>query len=660
MFSALRRLNRPTVAYIHDLVMAALSFVLSLYLRVGADFSDYGFEFLVVGTAAFAAIAGLVYLWIDLYRGIWRYASINDLLAIVRAVTLIILVFLPVMFLTTRLADLPRSVVVINWFVLIILLAAPRILYRLLKDGRFDLSYHATEDQRIRVLLVGAGAGAEMFIQAMSRRTRSEYKVVAILDEAERRIGRHILGVPIMGTVNELSAVVGKLRGRGMVPQRLVVTKPDMPPDRLRQMVDEAGQLGLTVARLPRLTEFRMAGGEDVDVRPIALEDLLGRPQNVLNRGAVKALVSGRRVLVTGAGGTIGSELVRQLAAIAPSRLVLLDNSEFNLYAIEMEMRERAPDLPVRAVLADVRNRDRIEAVLGEERPELVFHAAALKHVPMVEAHPLEGVLTNVVGTRNVAEACRNNGVAAMVLISTDKAVNPSSVMGATKRLAESYCQALDVGGGAGHRATKYVTVRFGNVLGSTGSVVPLFQRQLAGGGPLTVTHPDIKRYFMTVHEAVELVLQASTLGIRDTDEGGADESDGKIFVLDMGEPIRIADLARQMIRLAGRQPDKDVHIVFTGLRPGEKLNEELFHAGEALQPTDIKGIMLAAPRTADYAFLARGLDELEHAATGGNASAGLSLVMRLVPEYRADSALLQAVAGRDDAPARTPTTGRP
>jgi len=323
---------------------------------------------------------------------------------------------------------------------------------------------------------------------------------------------------------------------------------------------------------------------------------------------------------------------------------VLVDNSEFNLYSIEMEIRERLPDLPVRAVIGDVRDRERINALIGAERPELVFHAAALKHVPMVEANPLEGVLTNVVGTRNVAEACRSHGVIAMVLISTDKAVNPTNVMGATKRLAESYCQALDVAGTAQANRTRFVTVRFGNVLGSTGSVVPLFQRQLAAGGPLTVTHPEIKRYFMTVREAVELVLQASALGVGGIEGAGAGES-GKIFVLDMGEPIRIVDLARQMIRLAGRRPDKDVQIVFTGLRPGEKLNEELFHAAEALQPTVVKGLQLADPRTADYAFLARGIDELQTAVNAGRVDTVLALITRYVPEYRADPALLQAVA---------------
>jgi FlaA1/EpsC-like NDP-sugar epimerase len=644
MLTFLRRLNRPTVAYVHDLVMAALSFVFSLYLRVGGEFTAYGTDFLLIGTASFAAIAGIVYLWMDLYRGIWRYASLNDLLAIARAVTLIILIFLPVMFLTTRLQDMPRSMVLINWFVLITLLGAPRILYRMLKDGRFELSYDRNQDQRIKVLLIGAGDAAEMFIQAMTRRTHSDYQPVAILDEAERRVGRHIRGIPVMGSTEDLTAVVERLRARGMPPQRLIFTKPDMAPERLRRLVDHAGQLGLTVARLPRLTEFRSAAGDEVEVKPVAIEDLLGRAQNVPNRGAMKALIAGRRVLVTGAGGSIGGELVRQLAEIGPSRMVLVDNSEFNLYSIEMEVRERLPDLPVRAVIGDVRDRDRIAALIGEERPELVFHAAALKHVPMVEANPLEGVLTNVIGTRNVAEACRVHGVAAMVLISTDKAVNPTNVMGATKRLAESYCQALDLAGAVQGGRTRFVTVRFGNVLGSTGSVVPLFQRQLAAGGPLTVTHPDIKRYFMTMREAVELVLQASALGVGGIDGAGAGES-GKIFVLDMGEPIRIVDLARQMIRLAGRRPDKDVQIVFTGLRPGEKLNEELFHAGEALQPTVLKGILLAAPRTADYAFLARGIDELQAAVAAARIDTVLSLIARSVPEYTADPALLQAVA---------------
>jgi O-antigen biosynthesis protein WbqV len=394
-------------------------------------------------------------------------------------------------------------------------------------------------------------------------------------------------------------------------------------------VLELAESVGATLARLPSLTDFRTSLGDDIEIKPVAVEDLLGRPQTVLDRASMKALVHGKRVLVTGAGGTIGSELVRQIAAFAPARLAMVDASEFHLYEIDLELHERFPELDRRAVLADVRDAGRIRRILAEETPELVFHAAALKHVPVVEAHTEEGVLTNAVGTRVVADACRANDVAAMVLISTDKAVNPSSLMGATKRIAESYCQALDIIESARPGGTRFVTVRFGNVLGSTGSVVPLFQRQLAAGGPLTVTHPDMTRYFMTVREAVELVLEASVLGL------GSGRRDGEIYVLDMGEPVHIIDLARQMILLAGLEPELDIKIEITGLRPGEKLFEEVLHDAEAVEPTAYPGILLAAPRTADHALLARALDELEAASRAGDRAEAIAIVRRLVPEYQ-------------------------
>jgi len=345
-------------------------------------------------------------------------------------------------------------------------------------------------------------------------------------------------------------------------------------------------------------------------------------------------LIHGRRVLVTGAGGTIGAELARQIATFFPGRLVLLDNGEFALYTIEMELRESHPGLAPVPLLRDVRERTQVDEVIAAEKPEIVFHAAALKHLPMVETNPIEGVLTNVIGSRNVAEAARAFGVSLVVMISTDKAVNPTSVMGASKRVAEGFCQALDLyearrGASLGY-GTRYVTVRFGNVLGSTGSVVPLFARQLAGGGPLTVTDPQVARFFMTVREAVELVLQASAL----SPALGAPETRGKIFVLDMGEPIKIVDLAHQMIRLAGLRPDRDIAIEYIGLRPGEKLCEELFHPSESLMPTENPAIRLAAPRTADYAMLARSIDELEDNARSRREERVLQILDRLVPEY--------------------------
>jgi len=428
-----------------------------------------------------------------------------------------------------------------------------------------------------------------------------------------------------------------------------VITAQGLSGAEARLLLDRADALAIPLARLPRLTEFQEtragAPGAALDqARPIALEDLLGRPQAVLDREAMARLIGGRRILVTGAGGTIGSELARQIAALSPARLVLVDNSEFLLYAIDGELRERWPELEIHPLLADVRERSRVDAVIAGEQPQIVFHAAALKQVPMVEANPIEGVLTNVVGSRNVAESARAHGAQLVVMISTDKAVDPASVMGATKRLAEAICQALDLDearrpgftslrASPASQGTRFVTVRFGNVLGSTGSVVPLFARQLAAGGPLTVTHPEVSRFFMTVREAVELVLEASaSMPVAD-----ADDSRGKIFVLEMGRPVKIVDLARQMIRLAGFTPERDVKISYIGLRPGEKLHEALFHAAESPVATRNPALRLAAPRTADYAVLARSIDELEEHARAGHEARALDLLHRLVPEYRTE-----------------------
>ncbi len=352
-----------------------------------------------------------------------------------------------------------------------------------------------------------------------------------------------------------------------------------------------------------------------------SLSRLLDRPQTVPDATALAALVCGRRVLITGAGGSIGSELSRQVAALGPVSLTLLDQGEYALYAIDLELSEKHPSVARAALLADIRDAARMQRIMARAQPELVLHAAALKHVPMVEADPAEGVRTNAQGTRIVADAARAAGCQTMVLISTDKAVNPSSVMGATKRLAEMYCQGLDT---AARRAggMRCVTVRFGNVLGSTGSVVPLFERQIAAGGPVTVTHPAMRRYFMTVEEAVGLILRAATLPDA-AEEGG-------IFVLDMGEPLPILDLARRMIRESGR----DIPIRFTGLRPGEKLDEELFHGSEPPFSTAHQGLLMARPRSGDAALVGRAIDELAVLAAQGQEAALLAQLARVVPDY--------------------------
>jgi O-antigen biosynthesis protein WbqV len=626
---------RALLAFSHDLAMAVLSFVIALYLRLGDDFWRYEPRRTFLYGVCFVAVAAGVFLLTGLYRGIWRYASLPDLFNITRAVTLTVLIFLPVMFVVTRLETLPRSTLLINWLVLIALLGGPRLGYRLFKDRGLDHMLERTiPPQIVYVLLISARDGADTFIRETTRDPNSVYRVVGVLSDSASRVGREIYGVPVLGTVDDLEAVVERLARRSRRPQKLIITPQGLEGAAIRQLFDRADALAIPLARLQRATELRQGLADLAKaLEPIAIEDLLGRPQAVLDREAMGRLIRGRRILITGAGGTIGSELARQIAALMPARLLLFDNGEFLLYAIDIELRERHPQLTVRPLLGDVRNRLRLDEVFAAERPEIVFHAAALKHVPMVELNPVEGVLTNIVGTRNVAEAARVHGVGLVVQISTDKAVNPTSVMGATKRVAESICQALDLheaqrGARAG-ASTRYVTVRFGNVLGSTGSVVPLFTRQLAAGGPLTVTDPEVTRYFMTVREAVELVLEATAAAANET------AGRGKIFVLDMGEPVKIVDLARQMIRLAGLRPERDVEIEFIGLRPGEKLHEELFHGAEAAMPTANPALRLAAPRTADYSVLARSLDELEEQARAANETRALALLRRIVPEYR-------------------------
>lgn len=608
--------------------MATVSFPISLYLRIGEGVFSYAEHYIVSGTLAFSIVAAVVFRICGLYRGVWRYASVNDMLAIVKAVSFTVLLFLPLLFLLTRMEDLPRSVPFINWLLLVLLLGGPRFAYRLFKDRGLDMVSVRTRHVRVPVLLIGAGDATESFIRQQHRDINAPYQVIGVVDEKGTRIGREIHGVPVVGGLEDIAKLIDEGMGqRGWTrPQRLVLTNERVDGAQVRDLLAITERKGLTLTRLPR--PARLSGVEEpMTVQPIAVEDVLGRSQAILDREPLSRLVKGRKILITGAGGTIGAELSRQIADLQPSQLSLLDNGEFALYQIDLELAELHPDIRRASILGDIRDRRRISDILEREKPDIVFHAAALKHVPMVESNPMEGILTNSIGTRNMADACLTADVKLMVQISTDKAVDPTSMMGATKRIAESYCQALDLAKET-QKKTRFVTVRFGNVLGSTGSVIPLFQRQLANGGPLTVTHPEVTRYFMTVREAIELVLLASALGLRDKN------ASGKIFVLDMGEPIRILDLAKQVIRLAGRIPDKDIKIEFTGLRPGEKLSESLLHPDEKLVSTNFVGLMLASPRTTNLAWLSKNLDELEKTSKNMEFERTSSIMRDLVPEF--------------------------
>ena len=547
---------------------------------------------------------------------------------------------------------------IIHALTLLVLLGSLRIVYRL-SQGR---SFGGGSAQTQRVLLVGADEAADLFIRAVRRERGTPLRVVGLLARGRHQPGRRIHGVPILGTLADAGAVLDRLARRERRPDGLIVTDPELRGADLAAVIRAAERLGVPVGRVPDPTALSPANR--VELRPVAIEDLLNRPQVTLDRAAMARLVAGHRVLVTGAGGTIGAELARQVAALGPELLVLLDHGEFALWQVDLELAELAPAVPRRSVVADIRDRIRLRALFDEHRPEIVFHAAALKHVPIVEANPSEGMLTNIVGSREVADAARNAGTAEMVLISTDKAVNPSSLMGASKRAAEMYCQSLDIAARQGGGGLRCVTVRFGNVLGSTGSVVPLFRRQLERGGPLTVTHPDMQRYFMTVSEAVGLVLQASAVGAADGGDqpggqmGGQMDGqteallrNGGIFVLDMGEPVKIVDLARQMIRLAGLRPDQDVPIRYTGLRPGEKLFEELFHGHEPPLPTGHPGLLMATPRTEDARAVGQALDAINSACRAGRPDDALALLKRLVPEFAHNPDGTVPAAGRSAVP---------
>jgi O-antigen biosynthesis protein WbqV len=615
---ARRRLARVGVNIALDGGLAALAVLLASWL---ANPAHPGPEPRALPAAGALAI-WLIGVPVGLSRLHWRFTSLGDL-ALAGGAGLVAAVLLTLLLLGAGFDLASASFPVLLVLCMVLALTVPRMLYRLARQKA------PAKDGVTSAILVGTGETAELFLAALARFAEAPYRVVGLVGLSARHTGRRIQGYDILGDAGQADALLGRLGLAGNLPDLLIITAPEFAGDDLALLLAAGEKHGVRVLRAPSLTALAPAETLKLQLQPIAIEDLLNRRQVALDRVGMARLIAGRRVLVTGAGGSIGAELARQVAGLQPAEILLLDNGEFALWQIDLELAELQPGVARRAVIGDVRDAARMLEVCEAFRPDLVFHAAALKHVPIVEANPLEGLQTNVLGTRAVADAAAASGAALMVLISTDKAVNPSSVMGASKRLAEMYCQGLDVAARRGDAKLRCVTVRFGNVLGSTGSVVPLFRRQLTQGGPLTVTHPDMQRYFMTVREAVGLVLQASMVG-----SGPAAIQDGGIFVLDMGEPVKIVDLARQMIRLAGLRPDVDIQIRFTGLRPGEKLFEELFHGSERPSPTGFAGLLMASPRTADLLQVRTAIDGIRDAAAGGDAAGALQILARLVPEF--------------------------
>jgi O-antigen biosynthesis protein WbqV len=578
----------------------------------------------------YLTISGLSLEWSRTNRMIWRYVSFRDLLRLIQAVSIAVIGLFIIEFglLHPDMAVLESMViwsVALIWTATLAFLVVPRLVARMWNEQRTIIGWaHPNRrDGMIPILLTGEAERMDTFIRDCVRDPNSRYRVIGVFSEESRLRGSNLHGVEVLGRVETLANTLSRLERQGIRPKTLVLAKDTAGRKDVEHLLDLTSGLDIDVARLPRLGTFR---GEE-PVRPIALSDLLGRAEVTVDSAAAAAMVRGKRILVTGAGGSIGSELTRQIAELKPARLIVADSSEFNLYTIDKELQERFPDIDRATALMDVRDNALVSHWFKVERPQIVFHAAALKHVPLLELHAVEAVKTNVLGTMNIAEASRANGVSTMVTISTDKAVNPHNVMGATKRLAEAYCQGVDQANDDPGQ-TRFVTVRFGNVLGSAGSVVPLFQRQIEAGGPVTVTHPEITRYFMTIPEAVVLVLQAGA------QSSGLDHERGAIYVLDMGKPVKIIDLARQMIRLSGQKPDIDIKIEMVGLRPGEKLYEEVIHGDEAVSDTAHPSIFRVKPRVTDLRIVRQQVQELTGACNAGDVERVLRVLKISVPEF--------------------------
>jgi len=602
------------LVFLHDLlwIPTAVFVAFSLRFNLSAIPDIYAASMHVLMFIA-VPVQAMVFWYFSLYRGVWRFASIPDLLRIVRAVLVGVLLTFVLMFIWQRLEGLPRSVLILYPLLLMLFLAVPRMLYRWFKDHHLQLERF----ERKRALVVGAGRAGELLVRELLK--EGPYNPVAFLDDAVRRQGQEIHGVRVVGRLDELGEAVERYD-----IEVVLLAIPSASNRLIRKVFESSQEAGVVCRTLPSVVDLADGRVEVSRLRDIRIDDLLGRDEIRHDLDEVRAFLQQKKVLITGAGGSIGSELCRQVLEYEPAQLVMVDHGEFNLYTIEQELRAHRLADRCHALLGDIRDEERMRWIFEHFQPQVVLNAAAYKHVPLVEENPAEGVKTNIFGTCQLADLAVHYAVEKFIQVSTDKAVNPANVMGATKRAAEIYCQNLD----QRVAATAFITTRFGNVLGSAGSVVPLFEQQIRRGGPVTVTHPKITRFFMTIPEAVSLILQASAMG-----------QGGEIFVLDMGEPVRIDDLARQMIRLAGLEPGKDIEIRYTGLRPGEKLYEELFHEGEQCQKTSHPKVMLAASRTADWDTLQALLQELKEDCRLRNIEHLKQGLRRFVPEFQADVA---------------------
>ncbi len=615
--SLIAKIHPRFAVVLHDLAMVWLAWAAITSFRWSfetwrPDVPMFGPEMALV-----LAAQGAVFWVTGLYKGLWRFASLPDLWNILRATILGALAIAVTLFLYNRLATVPRTVLLVYPVALAVLLGVPRLAYRYWKDSRLDF---LSRSPALRVLVLGAGRAGETLVRDLLRENR--YRPVGVLDDNTQVRGARLHGVPVLGTLEQLPELA-----RETAAQTVLIAMPSANNAQMRRVVALCEASGLPFRTMPRLADVVAGRSTFGELKEVAIEDLLGREEVQLDWTSIRGGISGKRVLVTGGGGSIGSELCRQVARLGASSLTIYEISEYNLYRIEQELHREFPDLILEARIGDCGDAVACERAFATARPQVVFHAAAYKHVPLLQDQVREAFRNNVLGTQIVAEAADRHGTECFVLISTDKAVNPSSTMGACKRAAEIFCQNF-----AAQSHTRFITVRFGNVLDSAGSVVPLFREQIRAGGPVTVTHPEITRYFMTIPEACQLILQAGVLG-----------KGGEIFALDMGEPVKITYLAEQMIKLAGKQPGRDIAIAFTGLRSGEKLFEELFHPLENYQATTHAKIFLAQPRSMGWSLLGTLLRQAELAVRDYDEDMLRRVLVQLLPEFDARPADTEA-----------------
>ncbi len=597
---------RALLAVLHDLSAVAAAWLIAFWLRFNLEIPDPYIERAWASVFWVVPLYGVIFYFVGLYRGIWRYASLPDLQRIILAIGCAALA-LPAMLFMLQLT-VPRSVLVMCPVLLVVLMGGSRLAYRGWKEKRLGLVQGAVREP---VVVLGAGGAAANLVKDLAR--SPQWHVIGIFDDDRALHRREVYGTMVYGAIDDLPKMQAGLQAR-----RAIIALPEASHIARRRALDAARAAGLQVMTVPSFDDLVSGRVTVSQIRKVELDDLLGRDPVKLDTTGLREWLGNRVVLISGAGGSIGSELCRQIARYQPQRIVLLESSEFSLYNIEQEFVSRFPDVAISCIIGDVKDAARMNQLMSALAPSAIFHAAAYKHVPLMENNNAwQAVLNNVLGTRVIAEAAIAHGVEKFVLISTDKAVNPTNVMGASKRLAELLCQSLQ-----GPDSTQFVLVRFGNVLGSTGSVIPKFREQIAAGGPVTVTHPEITRFFMSIPEAVQLVLQAGLTG-----------KGGEIVVLDMGEPVKIADLARDMIRLSGFG-ENDIKITFTGLRPGEKLYEEVLAADENSLSTPHPKLRIARARPAPEDLLNQLAPWLAYPAPPDDAAVRKDLA-RWVPEYK-------------------------